>query len=89
VDYTALDDIQIKAGEKFLRYGAIVVKITEGDSKGMFGSFDRNATDGRQKLENGGAYILDRAVRKSEEDSDVVQLFDRGTVFKARLLVGE
>jgi hypothetical protein len=84
-----LDEREVKVGERCLRYGSILVRITsEGESKNMYGPFDRTADDGRQKLELGNAFILDETI--CEADTNVSpKLFDGGKVFKARLLVGE
>lgn len=84
---TLIDGTIIDEGEKFVRYGAVLVRIEVGESRGMYGPYDRDAVDGRQLIERSRALVLNRTVQKT--DSDSVELFEGGSVFKARLLVGD
>ena len=86
-DMVVPENIQIKAGEKFVRHGSMLCRIMEGDSKGMFGSYDPNATDGRQRISRGEVFILNRTVRQSQQDR--VELFADGEVWVARLNIEE
>ncbi len=82
------DGREVKVGEKCLRYGTVLVRITaEVPSKNMFALYDRNATDGRQQLGRGDSYILDETICESDSHSNP-RLFDGGSAWKARLLVG-
>lgn len=87
-DTTFYDNVEVKAGEKCLRYGNVLIRITsEGTSKNMFAIYDPEATDGRQRLERNNTFILDETICESDSDTNP-QLFDKGSVFKERLLVG-
>jgi hypothetical protein len=55
-DVTLPDGDVIRIGQKYLRYGQVITKIT---ASGKFGPYDPGAGDGRQTLARGNAYILD------------------------------
>lgn len=84
---TTLTDGQVMpAGVKFLRYGQIMADVT---ATGKIGPHLTNALDGRQTLEGGKCYVLNRTLREDEIASDHAgELFDGGRIWEARLLVG-
>lgn len=79
------DGAIIPAGVKYLRYGETIAEITVG---GKYGPHRTDAADGRQTLEAGKCFILNRTVRIDDEASDHPGVFDGGRVWEARLLVG-
>lgn len=93
-DTTLSDGTVVKAGDKYLRYGQVLGKIT---ATGYFGPIATAAggataaTDGRQTVDatvRGDAFILDETVLLSQSASDHPAVFDGGLVFKSRLLMG-
>lgn len=91
-DTTLTDQTPIKTGEKYLRFGQILTKIT---ASGKFGPYDPAAADGRQTLARGNCYVLNRTVKETgyisgidiSSASDHPQVFDGGTVWKDRVLM--
>jgi len=69
------------AGKKCLRYGTIVTRIE--DSHGMYGPFQRSATDGRQRLVRSESFIINETICESYVD---VKGFETGDVYMANLL---
>lgn len=74
-----------KAGDKVLRYGTVMCRITSvvnGSTVGKFGPYLSSATDGRQLLNPGDCFILDHSVSQlTDLDSDHPgSLFDAGVV---------
>ncbi len=86
---TALaDGTLVKAGDKYLRYGQIVTRIT---ASGRFGPADTAAADGREIVTGavrGDAFIVDETVLRSQSASDHPAVLDGGLVFKGRILMG-
>lgn len=56
---TLNDGLVIPIGEKYLRYGQTLIRITTG---GKWGPYDPGASDGRELLVRGAAVILDETV---------------------------
>lgn len=85
---TTLDDGTIvKNGDKYLRYGTVLSRITASNK---YGECLTNLSDGRETVTNavrGRAYILNETVVYSEPGSDHPAVFDGGLVFKGRLLI--
>lgn len=80
---------RVEAGEKHLRYGTIMVEITaDGETRGMFAPYDASATDGRATLARGHVFILDETVREYDKTAKHGKMFDAGTAYRERLLVG-
>jgi hypothetical protein len=89
-DVTLVDGTVIKIGDKYIRYGTIVTRITDS---GKFGPADTGANDGRQIVTNavrGDAFILDRTVILSELGrSEIVgDCYDAGIAYRDRLNLG-
>ena len=88
-DTTLPDGQIIPAGVKFVRYGDLISEIRSGGSTGKVGPLRTDANDGRQTLEAGRMWVVNRTLRQDEVASDhALQLFDGGRVWEARLLVG-
>jgi hypothetical protein len=68
-DATLPDGSVIRTGNKFLRYGQVVTKIT---ASGKFGPYDPGAADGRQTLARGNAYICDETILQYPGESAAV-----------------
>jgi hypothetical protein len=49
----------IKAGQKYLRFGQVMTRIT---ANGKFGPYDPAAADGRQTLTRGDCFVLDETI---------------------------
>lgn len=83
-DKTLTDDRVVKIGDKYLRYGQVLAKIT---ASGKYGPYDATALDGRQTLTRGSCFILDETVLESDPKSDYAPggVFDGGWVYKARM----
>lgn len=58
-DQTLADGSIVKDGQKFLRYGQVMTKIT---TSGKFGPYDPAVTEGRELLVRGNCFILDETV---------------------------
>jgi len=56
---TLKDGIIIPIGEKYLRYGQVLTRITSG---GKWGPYDPAAADGREVLTRGAVVLLDQTV---------------------------
>jgi hypothetical protein len=87
---TLIDDTPIAVGDKYLRYGQILTKIT---ASGKFGPYDPAASDGRQTLARGDCFILNETVKMAgyipalnNKATDHPQVGDGGLVWKARIL---
>lgn len=61
---------------------------TAGTGNGKYGPIDTTATDGRQTMTRGEAYILNETVVKSDIGSDNPAVFEGGLTWQDRLLVG-
>jgi hypothetical protein len=84
-DVTLPDGEVIKAGEKYIRYGETVARIT---ASGKFGPHRTNANDGRELLVAGDCYVLNQTMKENDEISDHPGVLDGGRVWEARLLAG-
>jgi hypothetical protein len=83
-DVTLSDGFVIYVGEKYLRYGQIMTKITASQK---YGPYDFAAADGRQTLNKGECYILNETVKENDRASDHagVAIFG-GQIWKDRLI---
>lgn len=57
-DVTLIDGNVVAVGQKALRYGQVLTKITSGGNAGMYGPYDAGANDGRQTLTRDGFCIM-------------------------------
>lgn len=88
---TLPDQTPVVAGEKVLRFGQTLCRIT---ATGKFGPYDSAASDGRQLLVPGDCFVLNRTVKENGFGANIntgatdhPQVFDGGTVWKARILM--
>lgn len=85
-DVTWLDGLVVKIGEKALRYGQVIAKIT---ASGKYGPWDIAAADGRQLLAQGDIFILNESMREDEVASDHPVAIFGGRVFMNRVIQSE
>lgn len=81
-DTTLADESIIKAGDKYLRYGTVLTKIT---ATGKYGPYASGATDGRQTLTRGACYILNLNTIRSHAHSDHPDVLEGGLLIRARV----
>jgi hypothetical protein len=83
------EGITVKAGQKFLRYGQVLTKIT---ASGKWGPYDPGAADGRQTLARGNVCVLNETLLENgilgftNRQTNHPLVFVGGLAFKARLL---
>jgi hypothetical protein len=82
-DTTWNDGVIIYAGQKGLRYGQVVAKITAG---GKYGPYDPAAADGRQNLVRGECFILNRSASAIEPRDDYPEVIYGGDVWLERII---
>lgn len=82
-DATYLDGVVVKVGEKALRYGQVVCKIT---ASGKYGPYDFAAADGRQTPAHGDIFIVNETFREDEAASDHPPVLYGGLLFKSRVI---
>jgi hypothetical protein len=82
-DVTWNDGVTVKIGEKGLRYGQVITKIT---ASGKYGPYDPAAVDGRQTLTKGEAYILNRSALQLEPKDEHPEAIFGGRVFWDRII---
>jgi hypothetical protein len=73
----------VAVGQKYLRYGTVLTKIT---ASGLFGAYASGASDGRQTLTPGACFILDQTVVMDEGTAtDPPAVFDGGRYWPDRV----
>lgn len=82
-DVTYLDGVLVQIGEKALRYGQVLTKIT---ASGKYGPYDPAAVDGRQTLVIGECFILNETAREDDVASDHPAVIYGGLVFQSRII---
>lgn len=88
-DVTLADNTVIKIGQKYIRFGQVMTKIT---ASGKFGPYDPAAADGRQTLKRGEAVLIDQTIVNQNVlgfNIDEIELkggIEGGTVFFDRLI---
>jgi len=82
-DVTYEDGVIVKVGEKALRYGQLLTKIT---ASGLYGPHDPAAADGRQTLTKGAAFLVNHTMKENDRNSDHPEVIYGGLVFKDRLI---
>lgn len=90
-DTTLPDGGVVLSGQKYLRYGQVMTKIT---ASGKFGPYDSAAADGRQLLARGDCVIIDETMTEfasgysgfSARQDQVGNVFDGGEVYIDRVL---
>lgn len=84
VDTTYESNDFVLSGDKFIRYGTVVCKIT---ASGLYGPYNAGASDGRQTLTKGNCYVINESVHQTDPHSDHPSVIDGGRVWKQRLFV--
>jgi hypothetical protein len=87
-DTTLADGTVVKNGDKYIRYGTTLSKITSG---GKYGPVDTGASDGRETVtavKRGDAFVLNQTVVLSRDGDVIGGVFDGGLVYKDRLAIG-
>lgn len=93
-DTTIGDGTIVPNGRKYLQYGQVLCKITSGGSAGKYGPYNSAATDGRQNVSRGQAFILNRTQLElplfgpGVLNSDHPQVISGGLVFLDRIQAG-
>jgi hypothetical protein len=82
-DVTVGDGLTVKVGEKYLRYGQVLPKIT---ASGKYGPYDPAAADGRQTPVRGQCYVLNRTALANEPADEYPEVIEGGRVWLARIL---
>lgn len=82
-DVTWLDNFIVKIGEKGLRYGQVICRIT---ASGKFGPYDPLAADGRQTLAQGACYVINESVNSNDPRSDHPEAIEGGLIFLERVI---
>lgn len=82
-------DDYVYTGEKFIRYGTVVCRISGGTLAGKFAPYGSTSIGGGTLLKTrGNVYILNESVHEDDTNSDHAgQPFEGGLVFKDRLKV--
>lgn len=79
---TVVDGRTILTGDKYIRYGTPLGKIT---ASGKYGPIDTSVVDGRQTMTRGAVYILNETQVLSDENSDHPPVLEGGLVYRDRL----
>lgn len=82
-DVTWADGVTVKVGEKGLRYGQVITKIT---ASGKYGPYDPAAGDGRQTLTRGECFLLNRSALADNALDEHPEAIEGGRVWRARLI---
>lgn len=90
-DTTLGDGSVIKDGQKYIRYGQILTRIT---SSGKYGPYNPDITNGQQTLTRGECFIVDQTVLQYDAgnagvsaSNDIIGgVFDGGAVWLSRIL---
>jgi len=83
-DVTLLDGLVVKVGEKYLRYGQVLVPIT---ASGKYGPYDPAAADGREAAPaRNTTFILNESIKEDDIASDHPAVIYGGLVFKDRII---
>jgi hypothetical protein len=83
---TLADGQVIAVGDKYLRYGQVVTRIT---SSGKYGPYDPGASDGRELLVRGRAFVLNRTALAAEPMDEYPEAIEGGRIYRARLIQSE
>lgn len=87
-DVTWADGVTVKVGERGLRYGQVLCRITTaGADFGKYGPFDPAAAGtGRDTLRRGECYLLNRSALGNEPLDEYPEAIEGGRVWRARLI---
>lgn len=92
-DVVLKDNTVVAVGQKGLRYGQPLTKIT---ASGKYGPYDSAATDGRQTLARGACFILNQTILQNgtlpglplDATDHPPGVFDTGRVWQDRIIAG-
>jgi hypothetical protein len=82
-DVVLSDGLTVYIGEKYLRYGQVLCRIT---ATSKYGPYDFAAVDGRQLLAPGECFVLNETVKENDRASDHPPVLCGGKVWKDRLI---
>ena len=86
-DVTLPDGVVVKVGEKYLKCGQVVTRIT---ATGKYGPYDpADAAGGRDLLVRGRAFLLNRAAFANEPADEHPEAIEGGRVWRARIVQSE
>lgn len=85
-DVTTPDGRVVKIGEKYLRYGQVLNRIT---ASGKYGPADTTLSNGQETTGGGSqSFILNETVLEADSGSDHPAVFDGGLVWPDRIIAG-
>jgi len=85
-DVTVGDGVVVKVGDKYLRYGQVITRIT---ATGKYGPYDPALSNGQELLVRGRAFLLNRTATNTEPADDHPEVIEAGRVWRARILQSE
>lgn len=86
-DYNQAADSYVTAGDKYIRLGTVLCRISGGTQAGKFAPYGSTSIGGGTLLKTkGNMYVLNRTVFEKVSGSDHVPVIEGGKVFKARLV---
>lgn len=88
-DYNQGADSYVEAGEKYLRLGTVLCRISGGTYAGKFapyGTAGGSLGGGTLLKTKGNMYILDRTVFEKDSGSDHYPVIEGGRIWKARVV---
>lgn len=86
-DYNQAADSYVTAGDKYIRLGTVLCRISGGTQAGKFAPYGSTSIGGGTLLKTkGNMYILNRTVFEKVNGSDHGPVIEGGKVFKARLV---
>jgi hypothetical protein len=84
---TLNDGLVIPVGDKYLRYGQVITRITANLKYGPYDPAD--AAGGRDLLVRGRAFILNRTVLANEPADEHPEAIEGGLVYRSRIIQSE
>ncbi len=86
-DYNQAADSYVSAGEKVIRLGTVLCRISGGTAAGKFAPYGSTSIGGGTLLKTrGNMYILNRTIFEHVAGSDHGPVIEGGKVYKARLV---
>ena len=82
------DGTPVKIGQKAIRFGTVLVKLTSGPYAGQYAPFVDGGANGQGTLTRDDCGILDQTVLEWEVGSSIKGLIEGGGVYRQRLNVG-
>lgn len=85
-DVTVADGLVVKIGEKYLRYGQVITRIT---ASGKYGPYDPGASDGRELMVRGRCFLLNVTALELDTGDENPEAIYGGQVWRARIIQSE